>query len=259
MPQTELDETTKNAEISRIHVSDERCTFNQTKVEAVVTLETDQHFFRRIHMKKYFVVPVLVLTASLLAGCASLLGDIGIGKDPMKLEGQVVAVPLAAKTTAGLAAKADVPMVGVGTKTFTFNDIDGSSFASAGTPKKLAQILGVKGAELVTTDATQAACTVADGYSATVTINALTLSVTEASSSKTFGASTTGSFTITKNGSTFTVSTNSMTLTMIGDFTVMTTGGVNTGTISFNVGVVNAPSNCTLKLTLTGGDATIAF
>jgi hypothetical protein len=224
----------------------------------MATLETDQHFFRRIHMKKYFVVPVLVLTASLLAGCASLLGDIGIGKDPMKLEGQVVAVPLAAKTTAGLVAKADGSMVGVGSKTFTFNDIDSSSFSAVGNPKKLAQILGVKGAELVTTDVTQAACTVTDGYSATVTINALKLTVTEASS-KTFGASTTGSFTITKNGSTLTVSTNSMTLAMTGDFTVMTTGGVNTGTISFDVGVVNAPSNCTLKLTLTGGDATIAF
>jgi hypothetical protein len=249
----------KDPEISRNSVLNGQCTFNRTKVEVMATLETDQHVFRRIHMKKYFVAPVLVLTASLLAGCASLLGDIGIGKDPMKLEGQVVAVPLAAKTTAGLAAKADGPMAGVGSKTFTFNDIDSSSFSAVGNPKKLAQILGVKGAELVTTDATQAACTVADGYSATVTINALKLTVTEASSSKTFGASTTGSFTITKNGSTLTVSTNSMTLAMTRDFTVMTTGGVNTGTISFDVGVVNAPSNCTLKLTLTGGDATIAF
>jgi predicted small secreted protein len=211
-------------------------------------------------MKKIFVVPAaLVLTASLLAGCASLLGDIGIGTDPMKLDGQVVSVPLTAKATAGLAAKANGPVVGVGNKTFTFNDIDSSSFAAVGNPKKLAQILGVKAVELITTDANQPACNVVDGYSALVTINSLKLDVTEASSSKKFGASTTGSFTISKNASGFTVSENSMTLALTGDFTVLTTGGVNTGTVAFDLGVANAPSNCTLKLTLKGGTATVAF
>ena len=211
-------------------------------------------------MKKYVVAPAaLVLTASLLAGCASLLGDIGIGTDPMKLDGQVVAVPLTAKATAGLATKANGPVVGVGNKTFTFSDIDGSSFASAGIPKKLTQILGVKNIELVTTDPAQTACNIVDGYSTLVTINSLKLDVTEGGSSKKFGASTSGSFTIGKNASGFTVSENSMTLALTGDFTVLTTGGLNTGTVSFDLGVANAPSNCTLKLTLKGGTATVAF
>ena len=211
-------------------------------------------------MKKFFVAPAaLVLTASLLAGCASLLGDIGIGTDPMKLDGQVVSVPLTAKAAAGLAAKANGPVVGVGNKTFTFNDIDASSFSAVGNPKKLAQILGVKAVELITTDVNQPACNVVDGYSSLVTINSLKLDVTEASSSKKFGASTTGSFTISKNGSSFTVSENSMTLALTGDFTVLTTGGINTGTVAFDLGVANAPSNCTLKLTLKGGTATVAF
>jgi predicted small secreted protein len=259
MPQTELTEATKTAETSRNSVLNEQCTFNQTKVEVLARLETVQHFFRRIHMKKYFVAPAaLILTASLLAGCASLLGDIGIGTDPMKLEGQVVAVPLAAQATAGLSAKVDGPKKGTGNKTFTFNDIDGSSFASAGTPKKLAQILGVKSAELITTDATQAACNVVDGYSSLVTINSLTLSVTDASTS-TFGATASGSFTVSKEAGIFKVTPNDITLAMTGTFTVLTTGGLNTGTIAFDVSVANAPSNCTLKLTLKGGTATIAF
>jgi hypothetical protein len=213
-------------------------------------------------MKRFLVAPVLALTVGLLAGCnpASLLGDIKIGADPMKLDGQVVGVPLAAKTTSGLSAKADGPMAGIGTKTVTFNDIDSSSFSAVGNPKKLAQILGVKGAELVTTDPAQPACTVQDGYSAKVTINSLKLTVTEASSSKTFGASTTGSFTVSKTGSAFVVSLNSdMTLGLSGDFSVLTSGGINTGTVAFDIGVVNAPSNCTLKITLKGGEATVAF
>jgi predicted small secreted protein len=209
-------------------------------------------------MKKRFVAPVLVLTASLLAGCASLLGDIGIGTDPMKLDGQVVAVPLAAQATAGLSAKVDGPKKGTGDKKFTFNDIDGSSFASAGTPKKLAQILGVKNAELITTDASQAACNIVDGYSSLVTINSLNLSVTDASTS-TFGATASGSFTVSKTAGVFNVTPNDITLAMTGTFTVLTTGGLNTGTVAFDVSVANAPSNCTLKLTLKGGTATIAF
>jgi hypothetical protein len=245
-------------EISRNHVLDKRCIFNQTKVEAVATLEVNQHFFRRIQMKKYSVAPAAVVTASLLAGCASLLGDIGIGTDPMKLDGQVVTVPLAAQATAGLSAKVDGAKKGTGNKTFTFNDIDGSSFASVGTPKKLAQILGVKSAELVTTDATQATCNVADGYSSLVTINSLALSVTDASTN-TFGATASGSFTISKEAGVFKVTPNDITLGMTGTFTVLTTGGLNTGTIAFDVSVTNAPSNCTLKLTLKGGTATIAF
>ena len=214
-------------------------------------------------MKKYVVAPAALvlptsLLVSLLAGCASLLGDIGIGTDPMKLDGQVVAVPLAAQATAGLSAKVDGPKKGTGNKTFTFSDIDGSSFASVGTPKKLAQMLGVKSAELITTDATQAACNIVDGYSSLVTINSLALSVTDASTN-TFAATASGSFTISKAAGIFAVTPNDITLAMTGNFAVLTSGGLNTGTIAFDVSVANAPSNCTLKLTLKGGTATIAF
>jgi hypothetical protein len=213
-------------------------------------------------MKKYFVVPILVLTASLLAGCnpASLLGPIRIGSDPLGLESQEINMPLTAKLNA--AALSAQTVNGTGNKTFTFANIDNSSFAAVGNPVKLAQLVGIKEVNLVTTDVNQPACNVATGFTASVKINTLKLEVTDDSGQK-FGASTTGTFDISKTATGYEIkNVSSMTLPLTGSFSVLTSGGLNTGRLEFNVDLTGTPadpSNCTIKIKLKGIDATVSF
>jgi uncharacterized lipoprotein YajG len=208
-------------------------------------------------MKKYFVAPVLVLTASLLAGCASLLGDIDIGKNALPINQSVALTFPAAANAASLKAQAVASAVKEVTK--EFDDIDASKIPA--TIAKVIQEIGIAG---VTLSGTAAGCGANSPNSISVTINELSAKVTDATT-KSMAGKVSGSFTATKSGGTYTVGnvvlTPSPLLAFTGDGGVLTGGGKNTLTIKLDASATSDPSlaSCTLTIALQGGTTKVGL
>jgi uncharacterized lipoprotein YajG len=209
-------------------------------------------------MKKYFVAPVLVLTASLLAGCASLLGDIDIGTNALPIN-QSVALTFPAATSASLKAQAVATVSAVKEVTKEFDDIDASKI-----PATIAKVLQEIGIASVALTGTEIGCGANSPATIAVTIKELSAKVTDATT-KSMSGKVNGSFTATKTAGAYTVSNVVLTpaplLAFTGDGAVLTSGGKNTLTIKLDASATSDPSLalCTLTITLKGGTTKVGL
>lgn len=204
-------------------------------------------------MKKFFVAPAaLVLTASLLAGCASLLGDIDVGTNALPINQSVALTFPAAASAANLKAQAVATVSAVKEVTKEFDDIDGSKIPA--TIAKVIQDLGITSVAL-------SGCANSP-TSIAVTIKELSAKVTDAST-KSLAGKVSGSFTATKTATGYDVSNVVLTLPLVltGDGSVLTTGGKNTLTVKLDASATSDPSlaTCTLTITLKGGTTKVGL
>ena len=201
-------------------------------------------------MKKPIVV--LVLTASLLAGCASLLGDIDVGTNALPINQSVALTFPAAASAANLKAQAVATVSAVKEVTKEFDDIDGSKIPA--TIAKVIQDLGITSVAL-------SGCANSP-TSIAVTIKELSAKVTDAST-KSLAGKVSGSFTATKTATGYDVSNVVLTLPLVltGDGSVLTTGGKNTLTVKLDASATSDPSlaTCTLTITLKGGTTKVGL
>lgn len=204
-------------------------------------------------MKKFFVAPAaLVLTASLLAGCASLLGDIDVGTNALPINQSVALTFPAAASAANLKAQAVATVSAVKEVTKEFDDIDGSKIPA--TIAKVIQDLGITSVAL-------SGCANSP-TSIAVTIKELSAKVTDAST-KSLAGKVSGSFTATKTATGYDVSNVVLTLPLVltGDGSVLTTGGKNTLTVKLDASATSDPSlaTCTLTIALKGGTTKVGL
>ena len=210
-------------------------------------------------MKKHFVAPILVLTASLLAGCASLLGDIDIGKNALPINQSVALTFPAAVTAANLKAQVAGTVSAVKEVTKEFDDIDASKI-----PATIAKVLQEIGIASVALSGTEIGCAANSPASIAVTIKELSAKVTDATT-KSMSGKVSGSFTATKKDGAYTVSNVVLTpaplLALTGDGGVLTGGGKNTLTIKLDASATSDPSlaSCTLTITLAGGTTKVGL
>jgi uncharacterized lipoprotein YajG len=207
-------------------------------------------------MKKPIVV--LALTASLLAGCASLLGDIDVGTNALPINQSVALTFPAAANAANLKAQAVATVSAVKEVTKEFDDIDGSKIPA--TIAKVIQDLGITGVALT---GTGAGCGANSPATIAVTIKELSAKVTDAST-KSLAGKVSGSFTATKTATGYDVSNVVITplpLVLTGDGSVLTTGGKNTLTVKLDASATSDPSlaTCTLTITLKGGTTKVGL
>jgi uncharacterized lipoprotein YajG len=236
-------------------------TFNQPKVGVVATLEI-HHCSGGFIMKKFFAptATALMLTTSLLAGCASLLGDINIGENVLPVNGQKVDLTFPAATTAtSFKAQAVATVSAVKEVTKEFDDIDASKIPA--TIAKVLQDIGITSVELT---GTGVGCGANSPNTVAVTINELSAKVTDATT-KSLSSKISGSFTATKAAGTYTVSNIVLNpapvLSLTGDGAVLTGGGKNTLTIKLDASATSDPSlaSCTLTITLKGGTTKVGL
>jgi hypothetical protein len=193
------------------------------------------------------------LSASLLAGCASLLGDIDVGTNALPINQSVALTFPAAASAANLKAQAVATVSAVKEVTKEFDDIDGSKIPA--TIAKVIQDLGITSVAL-------SGCTNSP-ISIAVTIKELSAKVTDAST-KSLAGKVSGSFTATKTATGYDVSNVVLTplpLVLTGDGAVLTTGGKNTLTVKLDASATSDPSlaTCTLTITLKGGTTKVGL
>jgi hypothetical protein len=206
-------------------------------------------------MKKFFVAPVFILTASLLAGCASLLGDINVGENVLPINGQKLALTFP-NAVAAANLKAQATASASKDVSAEFDDIDGSKIPA--TIAKVIQDVGVTGVAL---SGAGAGCGANSPDIVKITINELSGKVTDASTKSLFGK-VSGSFTATKTSGAYVVSDVVLSaLTLTGDGVVLTAGGKNTLTIKLDATADSNPSlaSCTLTVTLKGGTTKVGL
>ena len=202
-------------------------------------------------MKKSFVA--FTLSASLLAGCASLLGDIDVGTNALPINQSVALTFPSAANAANLKAQAVATVSAVKEVTKEFDDIDGSKIPA--TIAKVIQDLGITSVAL-------SGCANSP-TSIAVTIKELSAKVTDAST-KSLAGKVSGSFTATKTATGYDVSNVVITplpLVLTGDGAVLTTGGKNTLTVKLEASATSDPSlaSCTLTIALKGGTTKVGL
>jgi uncharacterized lipoprotein YajG len=211
-------------------------------------------------MKTYFVTPAaLVLTASLLAGCASLLGDIDIGTNALPINQSMALTFTAATSTASLKAQAVATVSAVKEVTKEFDDIDASKI-----PATIAKVLQEVGIASVALSGTEVGCGANSPATVAITIKELSAKVTDATT-KSMAGKVSGSFTATKTATGYDVSNVVLTpaplLAFTGDGGVLTGGGKNTLTIKLDASATSDPglASCTLTITLKGGSTKVGL